>query len=257
MGKKVNKEEPTFDKQLEKYSEENQNEDDPIFSHAYQEFLVKLLKTRDKAIISEVIEFVADNETFAEKVANKVRGDIADSYIALERILSEIKTGQVVILKNISQINDRLSIAEERVNIQEQRIEDHEKRLAVKRLRIEKLEVQMSFLQPDSIKSYTDEIRKVKPILNKVVKMFSWWRIAIYVLIVAILASLMVLILHKNGYLSIFKSDRTVKNEWVDKLKADQSNGYSGNTRGGNIVYPLSDVQIDSLENEQIKSLIK
>jgi hypothetical protein len=49
--------EPTFDKQMDAYEG---NDEDPIFSHAYHQFMINLLKSRDSAVKDELKKSVAE-----------------------------------------------------------------------------------------------------------------------------------------------------------------------------------------------------
>jgi hypothetical protein len=90
--------EPTFDKQMEVYSEEESNTDDPIFSSAYHKFMANLLKKRDAAVKDELIETLSEV--------------LKPWYEKLEQIIN----GQIVIQADITALKDMAD--ENRVRIE-------------------------------------------------------------------------------------------------------------------------------------------
>ena len=148
----------------------------------------------------------------------------------IEGILGDIHRTLVSIELRLDTIEQRLTTAEEKAEVavrtaetavnkakialgkaieDEAQIADHERRLVAKDVRITNLETGIAAIQPELIekymeqaKEYGDDIHKVKPVLDRIVTMFKWWKIAIYVAIVAVIVSLFVLILHKNGLLA-------------------------------------------------------
>lgn len=204
--------------------------------------------------VDEKILKTLQSDTLTDTIADKVYEKLAEFNAPVLLKLETLINGQTEIAEDIFEIKERLSATEEKVGIEEKRIEGIDKRLDAKKKRIERLESEMRMLQPESIEEYSIEIHKVKPILDKIVKMFSWWRIAIYILIVAILAALVVLTLHKNGYLGQLRNDKQSYKEWAKELETQQIKGYSTITRGST-AYKMTDAEIDTLENQTLRTI--
>ena len=97
--------EPTFDKQMETYSEEESNADDPIFSSAYHKFMANLLKTRDAAIKNELIEevgklFIENNKTILGSISDLLTEQTA----SVGRVVGEVMTAIEGLDKKLSQV---------------------------------------------------------------------------------------------------------------------------------------------------------
>lgn len=77
----TNKENPTFEKQMDNYIKDNIDGDDPIFSHAYNAYFVNLLKKRDDAVKFELIEAVRTvNKEFREQMYKDVTEIIREQW---------------------------------------------------------------------------------------------------------------------------------------------------------------------------------
>jgi hypothetical protein len=204
------------------------------------------------------------HETYIdENVIKKFVSAIAEHYDPIMRGISSLSLGMEQIGKDIVTIKERLSMTEDKVSAEEielERIKIWQKQTDEwknrKKLKIERMEIELSMLQPEYIKQIGENVRKdanditlVKPILTKIVNMFKWWKIAIYILIVAILAALMVLTLHKNGVLGQLKNGKQSYKEWTQELKTQQAKGYSTITRGAKLTKNYTDAQKDSAIN--------
>ena len=171
-------------------------------SPAFQQFLIRYLDVRDSVIIN----FISDNDEFAGKIADKVRGHVAESYEQLAAVLLRIEKGQIDII-------NRLDIAEEKVKNEEIVLVNHEKRLQEKKERIRRLEekyeeqrVLIEFVT--KMEPVLISVSKLEPALRRVDKAFKWWKIVLYILAVGLLVFLAVAYSHKAGMLGFLKSDK-------------------------------------------------
>ena len=210
------KKDPTFDKQLD-YSKENDNGNDPVFSHAYHQFMVNLLTARDKTVKNELINEVKQcNAAFSDKLICDVNEVIEKQWI---RVLDEKLTAQskqlndtmTIIASDIVKINQRMKIAEEKVMKDESDIELLKKRADYKKKIIEELQAGMKILRTDAIEELMANIKEVTPILITVKKNQEYYiatqkwtviakRIAIAVLIsVTIMSAILTLTFYNHN----------------------------------------------------------
>jgi uncharacterized coiled-coil protein SlyX len=130
--------------------------------------------------VDEKILKTLQSDELTNTIAEKVYDKLAEFNVPVLLKLEALINGQAEIAKDITHIKERLQITEGRITIEEQRINDLNARLLAKKLRLEKLEIAMSLLQPEAIKQYANEIHEIKPILTKMVNAFKWWKIVIY-----------------------------------------------------------------------------
>jgi hypothetical protein len=99
-------EKPTFDKQMD-YEEVEGT--DPIFSHAYHQFLVSLLTTRDKAVRSELLNDVV---IMLKDSNDKVCKDIAEIVIAQNEkwgaVITEVMRGIDSVSKSVNVLKGQM-----------------------------------------------------------------------------------------------------------------------------------------------------
>jgi hypothetical protein len=201
--------EPTFDKQMESYSEEETNADDPIFSSAYHKFMSNLLKTRDKAVKDELIEEVG--KLFIEH--NKTILDSIDELLAIQtatvgRVVGEVMSSLEIIQKdNVREhklIMDDLKIFKANLLLDEELLKIHEKRLNEKAIRIAtlqqneaKLSLKMKTLEekvhidiPEDVIAFIKDIKDFAPAIKQIAKTQKYWNLvslAVYITATAIM----------------------------------------------------------------------
>lgn len=181
-----------------------------------------------------------ENNNLANEVAEAVFSKIANTFADF---MDNIKDGQKGITESLDRINNRLELAEEKARKEELIILDHEKRLKEKKSRILKLEEGY-----EENKRVIRIIDKLEPALLRVDNAFKWWKIALYIIALAVLVFAAVAFSHRHGLLGQYKSSG-INNSTV---KTQQ---YSNITRAVH-EKKLSDAQIDSVELE-ILSMIK
>jgi len=118
--------EPTFDKQMETYSEEESNADDPIFSSAYHKFMSNLLKTRDKALTGELVR--------------EFRAEVTEHYAPIMKLLEKMEIGQDKIVTDLSGM--KIDMGHMKCDIigirqQVQSVRDNYERLEIRQLKIQ------------------------------------------------------------------------------------------------------------------------
>jgi hypothetical protein len=187
----------------------------------FQQFLFRFIDVRDSVIIN----FIADDEKFAKKIADKVRGDVAETYTQLERVLNEILLGQKTISDNIVAINTRLSDAEEKVKIEEERIEKLEvwKEKAdvwavKKKQRIDDLRNDF-----DNQKKEIEELAKIKPTLDTIQKSIKWWKpwkIIIIAIVIILFFMLLNIVSHKTGIVDLWNDKQGNVEQVFKDMKA-------------------------------------
>lgn len=93
----MGKDNPTWDKQFEEFAVNNTNPEDPVFSRAYGDWMFAILKTRDKAVMLEL--------------RNEIAEVLKPWYSKLEEILTNQKAMQsdIATLKELG-INNRSRI---------------------------------------------------------------------------------------------------------------------------------------------------
>ena len=230
--------EPTFDKQMEAYSEEDTNADDPIFSSAYHKFMANLLKTRDAAVKNELIEEVGKlliehndtllgtiNETMRSQTATvgRVVGEVMiaiDSFgKELHKMESSNRTEHDSIMKVLTDLKTRQDTADEKIRKEElelkylkKQIEEHKERFELKKKRIDSLEKSVEKREKEifaKIKSIDDEIHGEVPLtIFRTYRLEKW----IIFFILAVLVSTLI------TFLSIRSHAKQVK-----------AAGYNGN----------------------------
>ena len=185
--------EPTFDKQMEAYSEEDTNADDPIFSSAYHKFMANLLKTRDAAVKNELIEevgklFIENNKTILGSISDllteqtasvgRVVGEVMTAIEGLDKKLSQVEIANsnehASIMTELSDLKTRQDNADEKIKkedieikfIQKQ-LKDHTERFELKKKRIDGLEKEVVKREREilaRIKAIDDEIHGEVPL---------------------------------------------------------------------------------------------
>ena len=117
---------PTFDKQMETYSAEEANADDPIFSSAYHKFMSNLLKTRDKALTGELVR--------------EFRAEVTEHYAPIMKLLEKMEIGQDKIVTDLSGM--KIDMGHMKCDIigirqQVQSVRDNYERLEIRQLKIQ------------------------------------------------------------------------------------------------------------------------
>lgn len=185
--------EPTFDKQMEAYSEEESNADDPIFSSAYHKFMANLLKTRDAAVKDELIEevgklFIENNKTILNSIdesfsaqtatVGRVVGEVMVAIEGLDNKLAqveklnrkehdEIMTVLSALKSRQDSVDEKIRKEEHEVKYLKKQIEEHNERFEFKKKRIDALEKSVTKREKiilDKIKGIDDEIHGEMPI---------------------------------------------------------------------------------------------
>jgi hypothetical protein len=219
-------------------------------SPAFQQFLIRYLDLRDSVIIN----FISDNDKFADKIANKVYDQFAETFKPFQISLEKIENG-------ILKINERLNVAEERVNIEEKRIEEHEIRLNKKREAIKELRTDFEKYKEDVV-----ILAEIKPTLLTLQKAFgwwnrkNWWKIAGIVFGIILVFSLLVVgitfYMHRVGWVT-YGFRHSQNNEWVKQVHEGQTND-NGTVRAIHF-NDLTANQRDSItkmnQQEQIKAI--
>lgn len=137
----------------------------------FQQFFFRFLDVRDSVIIN----FIQDDEKLAGNIATKVYGMFAQTFETYSKALEDIGKGQALILQ-------RLDDAELAVMEEKKRILQLEKRDDDKKMRVERLEREMRFLQVANIENVVIEINRITPLLIWFKKAFKWYKIVLYVL---------------------------------------------------------------------------
>lgn len=233
--------EPTFDKQMETYSEEESNADDPIFSSAYHKFMANLLKTRDAAVKDELIEevanlFIENNKTILGDISNllsaqtatvgNVVGEVMIGIETLTKKLNSIesnnKTEHSGIMTALSQLQKRQDDADEKLRKDEvelqlliEQVKVHDKRLEIKKKRIDGLEREVIKREKEilaKIKSIDDEIHGEVPLtIFKSYRLDKWILFLIFTILISSLITFFSIRSHakkvneagRNGHIQI------------------------------------------------------
>jgi hypothetical protein len=152
--------EPTFDKQIEVYSENHQNDSDPIFSKAYHQFMVNLLTKRDKSVKNELVrEVKKTNDQFSEKLISDVNEVIEKQWI---RVLNEKLT------KQSEQLNNTMTTIAGDVNMIKKNLEILERNQLQDEIAIKKL--QDIYKYPETFNDRLEAVEKLKPVIENLVK---------------------------------------------------------------------------------------
>jgi len=207
--------EPTFDVQMEAYSEEESNADDPIFSSAYHKFMANLLKNRDAAVKDELIEevgklFIENNKTILDSIeasftaqtatVGRVVGEVMIAIEGLDKKLVQVeklnRKEHDEIMTVLSDLKSRQDSADEKIKKEElelkylkKQLDEHSDRLNLKKKRIDALEKAIKNGEKDiliKIKSIDDEIHGEVPLRIFKTYYLEKWILAI---ILAVLAS--------------------------------------------------------------------
>jgi hypothetical protein len=254
MGNQNENRKPSFIDQAFAIIEEHYANEDPKAPHGMSisdhKLNCKVLDAHEgyiEGLIDERILKTLQGDELANKVAKKVRVDVANAYIQLAATLEGIKD-------SIVSINERLSQVEETVELEVERLD----------LRIDKKREAIKELRDDyeKNKDHLEYVAKVRPTLETMQKVFVFWTwrknwlkiISVCIGLILLFSAIVIgiySVMRKSGWLS---QDKT---SGIERVWADIKTGnVSPQTR--TIHYDkLTDVQIDSLENEQIKSLIK
>lgn len=196
--------EPTFDKQMEAYSEEETNVDDPIFSSAYHKFMSNLLKTRDAAVKDELIEevgklFIENNKTILDSIDSSFSAQTAtvgrvvgEVMIAIESLNSKLTQVEKLnrkehdeIMTVLGDLKTRQETADAKIKKEElelrylkKQIEEHSERFEFKKKRIDGIEKEVIKKEKEilaRIKSIDDEIHGEVPLtIFRTYKLEKW-----------------------------------------------------------------------------------
>lgn len=207
--------EPTFDKQMEAYSEEDSNSDDPIFSSAYHKFMSNLLKTRDAAVKDELIEevailFIENNKTILGQIddlltkqtatVGRVVGEVMVTIENLDTKLSSVerlnRKEHDEIMSVLTDLKTRQDAVDEKIKkeqfelgLLQKIVDDHERRFEFKKKRIDSLEKTIILKEKEifaKIKSIDDEIHGEIPIkLFKTYFLEKWIMAFIFAVLVS------------------------------------------------------------------------
>lgn len=201
--------EPTFDKQMEAYSEEETNADDPIFSSAYHKFMSNLLKTRDAAVKNELIEevgklFIENNKTILGNISDLltkqtaiVGNVVGEVMVGIENIDIKLTSVEKLnrkehdeIMTVLTDLKNRQNMADEKIkkeqieiDLLQKRIEDHDKRFDLKKKRLDGLEKEVIKREREilaKIKSIDDEIHGEVPLTIFKIYNIEKWMIAFF-----------------------------------------------------------------------------
>jgi hypothetical protein len=174
-----------------------------------------------------------ETDHLPDKIANKVYDKISGTFMDF---MTNIEEGQ----KNIiAEMKARSDVEGARVSILENKIKH--------------LDVDNITKYREEAEKLHDEIKIVAPKLDKIVDAFKWWKVAIYVFATALVATLIVLSLHKGGYLSNYIKDRKFTTEWnQDVSTMDQRD--KGITRGVPEV-KRTDAEITANQERILKSI--
>ena len=237
--------EPTFDKQMEAYSMEESNADDPIFSSAYHKFMANLLKTRDAAVKDELIEevgklFIENNKTILDSIAEsfslqtatvgRVVGEVMVAIEGLDKKLTSVeklnKKEHNEIMTVLGDLKDRQDSADAKLKKEElelkylkKQIEEHSDRFELKKKRIDGLE--KSVLKKEieilaKIKSIDDEIHGEVPMT-----IFKTYRLEKYIIAILIAVTLSAIItsitiqVHSRKLMNIHREVPKTENPFV------------------------------------------
>jgi hypothetical protein len=210
--------EPTFDKQLETYSEEESNADDPIFSSAYHKFMANLLKTRDAAVKDELIEeigelFIKNNKTILDQIdylltkqTATVGSVVGEVMVAIESLDIKLESVEKLngkehdeIMAVLTDLKTRQDTVDEKIKkeqlelgLLQKHVEDHDKRFELKKKRIDGLEEEIIKKEKEileKIKSIDDEIHGEIPL-----KLSRGYKIEKYItaILIAVLISTLI-----------------------------------------------------------------
>ena len=209
--------EPTFDKQMEAYSEEDTNADDPIFSSAYHKFMANLLKTRDAAVKDELIGevgklLIEHNDTLLGTINETMRSQtetvgrvVGEVMIAIDSFGKELhkmessnRTEHDSIMKVLSDLKTRQDVSDAKLKKEElelkylrKQVEEHSDRFEFKKKRIDALEKLVEKREKEilaKIKSIDDEIHGEIPI--KLARGYKIEKYMIAILIAVLLSTL-------------------------------------------------------------------
>jgi hypothetical protein len=196
-----------------------------------------------------------ENDNLANEVAEAVFTKIADTFVDF---MSNIKDGQIGIAESLNRINARLESAENKVSMEEKKIIDIElwekqtdEWKSRKKIRIDRMEIEMSLLQPNEIKKYVDEIHAVKPVMERLVRAFKWWKILLYIIALSILVFAAVAFSHRHGLLGQYR------NSSIEMIDADIKTGKILPYTRAIHENRLSDTQIDTVQAGILKYNIK
>jgi hypothetical protein len=211
-------EKPTFDKQMETYSEGETNADDPIFSSVYHKFMSNLLKTRDAAVKDELIEevgklFIENNKTILGSIdellitqvatVGRVVGEVMVAIEGLDKKLNQVeitnRSEHSSIMTELTDLKIRQDSADEKIKKEQlelsmlkRQVEEHDKLFELKKKRIESLERAVTAREKEilsKIQSIDDEIHGEIPI-----RLAKWYKIEKYMIaiLVAVLLSTLI-----------------------------------------------------------------
>jgi hypothetical protein len=196
-----------------------------------------------------------ENDNLANEVAETVFSKIADTFADF---MNNIKDGQKGIAESLNHIDKRLESAENKVSMEEKKIIDIElwekqtdEWKSRKKIRIDRMEIEMSLLQPNEIKKYVDEIHAVKPVMERLVRAFKWWKILLYIIALSILVFAAVAFSHRHGLLGQYK------NSGIEMIDADIKTGKILPYTRAIHENRLSDTQIDTVQAGILKYNIK
>jgi len=150
--------EPTFIEQANAIIDESYavKIDEPIYGHALQprdhKLLVKIMDLHVKYVYDTMI--------------TSFMNEIAAHYKPIMRKLEELETGQSEIKEDLQAMNAQV---------------------ASNTGRIEQLEKDVNALHPAAIRQYAAEIAEIRPVLLKIVGAFKWWKLVIYIAVLAAL----------------------------------------------------------------------
>jgi len=166
--RKRDNEEPTFDKQIEGYSMQEQNADDPVFSHAYHAFMVNLLKTRDNAVKDELAEMVAgmlieNNATITATISEMLTTQTATVGSALGEVMIAIEN----LATDVKEIKSTIKIHDQKINEEYIQIAKHEMRLDQKKKDIAELKAKVDLFNPEMMKLLLVDIEEIKPAIER------------------------------------------------------------------------------------------
>lgn len=207
--------EPTLDKQMEDYAAESEEQDDPIFSGKFFNFMNGLLTKRDKAFRIEMVKEVKtlmteynsevkvtihDLLTAQTKSVGSVVGEVMIAIESLEKKLGQIelsnRTEHDGIITAIADLKTRQDNADEKLKKEElelkllkTQVADHSKKFETKKIRIDKLEKAIKEREQEilsKIKAIDDEIHGDVPVtVFKSYKIEKWILAMIFAVLVS------------------------------------------------------------------------
>ena len=265
MEPKKNKKEPTFIDQasalIDSHYENNGSEHNMTI--ADHKLLCHILDAHEKYIEDK-------NNDFSTKLIGDVNEVIGNQWIRVLREELNKHTDQLNgilqgIADDIESIKDRLETTENKLSAEERRIEMVEEWQKRKKLRIEKLEVEMAMFQPESLiemRQFAKEFREVKPLFMRWGKIFDWWTIKNWWKLVLICVALLGLFFgliwfsHKVRWVSGLGKQQSSR---IDDIYARMRTGtVSTTTRAIHLDYTkLSSAQKDSVHEANIQAVEK